>query len=188
MEECLCVRCSRVQKTCCQTCQVYVTPGDVRRIAAYTGRQGFYHDAPPDDPQYADQDDDPLWSTYVFQPDGCRRILRRKPNGECEFLGPSGCQLPLAVRPLVCRLFPFDYDHRGLKPQLASGCPVHLVRPGWTLLDELHMTRAEAEEWHKQLYREILEEPSFRAAQSGNAPRPQPATACPAAEPGLVSG
>ncbi|GIW90370.1 MAG: hypothetical protein KatS3mg109_0802 [Pirellulaceae bacterium] len=160
----ICVRCARVQKTCCQTSEVYVSPGDVRRIAAYTGQWDFFHDALPSDPVYAEQDDDPPWRDLVFQPDGKRRILRRQPSGDCVFLGPAGCRLPLEVRPLVCRLYPFDYDCRGIKPQLARGCPLQLVRPGMTILEELDMSREQAEQWHRQLYAEIAEEPRFRAA------------------------
>jgi hypothetical protein len=65
-------------------------------------------------------------------------------------------------RPLVCRLFPFDYDEQGIRDALADGCPLHLIRPGWTLLTELDMKRDDAERWHKQLYHEIQLEESFR--------------------------
>ena len=39
--EFLCVRCARHRKTCCQLCEVHVTLGDVRRIAAHTGLHDF---------------------------------------------------------------------------------------------------------------------------------------------------
>jgi uncharacterized protein len=162
-EEFLCVRCSRAQKTCCQTSEVYVSPGDARRIAGYSGRTDFFYDAPPDNPAYADNDDDPAWRDQVFQADGSRRVLARHPQGDCTFLGDRGCTLPLDIRPLVCRLYPFDYDEHGIKDELSHSCPVHLVRPGWSLLGELDMQIHDARRWRQQLYLEIMDEAQFRA-------------------------
>lgn len=155
----LCVRCARAQRTCCQTREIYATPGDVQRIAAHTGQSEFFTYEVPEDPSYLDQDDDPSWRDCVFRPDGSRRVLLRKPNGDCTFLGSQGCVLPLEVRPLVCRLYPFDYDEAGLHDELAEGCPLHLLRPGRGLLEELEMDPAPARRWHTQLYQEIRQEP-----------------------------
>jgi Fe-S-cluster containining protein len=156
--EFLCVRCARHTRTCCQRCEVYVTPGDVRRIAAHTGTDDFHEFRPAGDPSYADQDDDPTWKHHVFRADGTRRVLKRRPAGDCTFLGPHGCRLPLAVRPLICRIYPYDYTAEGLKEELSRGCPMGLVRPGLTLIDELGMNRADAERWHRQLYDEVRAE------------------------------
>ncbi len=162
-EDFLCVRCAQAQKTCCQTCEIYVSPGDARRIAAFTGQTDFYEDRRPVSSTYGDQDDDPPWRDNVFQPDGSRRVLKRQASGDCTFLGAAGCTLPLETRPLVCRLYPFDYDAQGLKDDLSEGCPVQLVRPGWTLLTELDMKQADAQRWRDMLYREIELEGEFRA-------------------------
>ncbi|MBC7077089.1 MAG: YkgJ family cysteine cluster protein [Synergistales bacterium] len=164
--ESLCARCARLGKTCCQTCEIYVTPGDVARIEAFTGQTGFYEFRVPDDPVYLDQDDDPEWAACVFRPDGSRRVLKRKADGDCVFLGPRGCQLPLEVRPLVCRLYPINYTARGLEPELAKGCPVQLLPPGMGLLEALDMSRSQAEIWHRQLYAEIRLEPHARLGES----------------------
>jgi len=59
--EFLCVRCSRHMKTCCQTAEVFVTRGDVRRIEEHTGSRDFAEFRPPANPAYADQDCDPVW-------------------------------------------------------------------------------------------------------------------------------
>ena len=142
-------------KTCCQTCEVYVTPGDVGRIAAHTARRDFFEYRPPANPVY-EVDDDPAWQVGVFRPDGTRRVLRRQPNGNCPFLGAQGCELPLETRPLVCRIYPFEYDASGLKPdELAPGCPTELLRPGQGLIQALDMNRTDAIRWHAQLYAEI---------------------------------
>ena len=156
--EFLCVRCARHMKTCCQTAQVYLTPGDVERIAEHTGRHDFHEFRGSDKPDYADQDDDPVWRDHVFRPDGTRRVLRREPHGDCTFLGADGCRLPLEVRPLICRIYPYDYDHRGLLNELAPGCPLELLPPRQSLTVALGMHREDAEGWHRQLYAEILQE------------------------------
>lgn len=159
--EFLCVRCARQMATCCQTSEVYVTPGDVQRIAEHTGTRDFCEFRPPDDPVYLQQDDDPIWPQLVFKrPDGTRRVLKRQPNGDCTFLGPTGCRLSLETRPLICRLYPYDYNEQGLSLTLAKGCPVELLPPGRSLLVELDIRRADAERWHRQLYQEVYLEPT----------------------------
>jgi Fe-S-cluster containining protein len=157
-EEFLCVRCSRHMLTCCQTSEVYATPGDVRRIRAHTGRNDFYERRVPDDPVYLAQDDDPPWREQVFAADGSRRVLRREENGNCTFLGAQGCSLPGDVRPLVCRIYPFLYTAQGIEEKLGEGCPRELLRPKQSLIVALGMDRAAAERWRAQLYEEIKEE------------------------------
>lgn len=157
--EFLCVRCARHMRTCCQTCEIYVSPGDARRIATYVGNDEFHEFRRPEDAAYLDHDDDPPWRDHVFRRDGSRRVLKRQPSGDCTFLGPQGCILPLEVRPLVCRLYPYDYDAGGIQDEPARGCPTQLVRPGWDLIQELNMNLQDAQRWHRQLYEEIqLEE------------------------------
>jgi Fe-S-cluster containining protein len=161
-DEFLCVRCARVQRTCCQTSEIYVSPGDVRRIAAFTGQTDFFEDRAAENPTYLPQDDDPAWRDNMFQADGKRRVIYKVADGSCQFLGAHGCQLPMETRPLVCRIYPYDYDDHGIKKDLSHGCPLHLVRPGQDLLTELNMHLTDAERWHQQLYDEIREEREFR--------------------------
>ncbi|MHB0959554.1 MAG: YkgJ family cysteine cluster protein [Pirellulaceae bacterium] len=153
--EFLCVRCARHITTCCQHKDVYVTLGDVQRIQHYGARKEFHEFRAPENPDYLDQDNDPLWRDHTCREDGMRRVLLRAPNGDCTFLGPHGCQLPLDVRPLVCRLYPYDYTADGILEQPAPGCPLDLLPPGIPLMQALHMPLAEAQKWHQQLYREI---------------------------------
>jgi len=160
--EFLCVRCARHRKTCCQLSEVYATPGDVRRIALYTGLDPVGEDSfvcftLPENPVYV-VDDDPTWQEFVVRPDGMRRTLRRAANGDCVFLGPQGCTLPLDVRPLVCRIYPFDFNDQGLRRDLAPGCPLELLSPGQGLVEALEMNVADARAWHRQLYAEIRQE------------------------------
>ena len=151
----LCARCARHQSTCCQGTEIFVTPGDVERIAAVTEDRGFYEYSTPVDPIYAEQDDDPIWREHVFREDGSRRILRHQPNGNCTFLGPVGCRLPLETRPLICRLYPFDYTAEGLKDEPAGGCPLELLPAGADLMETLEISRSDAQRWHRQLYDEL---------------------------------
>ncbi|HEX5102563.1 MAG TPA: hypothetical protein VFV87_02050 [Pirellulaceae bacterium] len=154
-EEPLCVRCARHQKNCCQVPQILVTLGDVRRIEAETGQTEFYEFRLPDDPAYADQDDDPIWRDNAFQPDGTRRVLKKQANGDCAFLGPRGCVLSIDARPLVCRLYPFDFTADGILDEPAPGCPLELLHPGQQLIPTLGMSRLEAQRWRAQLYEEL---------------------------------
>jgi Fe-S-cluster containining protein len=149
-----CARHALVERTCCQTSEVFVTEGDKERIAGHTGRADFWEIRAPADPSYLDQGDDPLWARAAFRPDGTRPILRRKPDGDCTFLGKEGCTLPVEVRPLVCRMYPFEYSERGVEG-VGGRCPEYVVPPGSTLLDTLGMRREDAVRWHRILYREL---------------------------------
>ncbi|MEZ6076608.1 MAG: YkgJ family cysteine cluster protein [Pirellulaceae bacterium] len=155
----ICVRCSRHMKTCCQTSEVYATPGDVKRIQQHSGRSDFTVFQAPDDPVYLQQDDDPEWLNNVFRADGTRRVLKRHDNGDCTFLGEAGCVLPLEVRPLICRIYPYDYTAAGLREELARGCPLELLPEGQELLEALDISRDDAVRWHALLYEEIKQEP-----------------------------
>ena len=101
---------------------------------------------------------DPIWIENVIRPDGTRRVLQRQPDGDCTFLGDAGCALPLETRPLICRIYPFDYTADGLRDELAHGCPMELLPAGQSLLQALDIKRSDAERWHKQLYAEVLTE------------------------------
>jgi Fe-S-cluster containining protein len=157
-KEPFCVRCARVMKTCCEVCEIYVSPGDFSRIANYTGQRDFCEFRVPMSPDYLPDGDDPAWRECVFRLDGSRRVLKRSAAGACTFLGPKGCQLPLDVRPLVCRLYPYQYTEHGILEELARGCPVRLLRPGQSLILALGMNLDDALVWHRQLYDEIQHE------------------------------
>jgi len=154
-QEVLCALCASCGPTCCEFREIYVTPGDVGRIEAFSGRREFYEFTRPADPAYGDQDDDPAWTSCVFRTDGTRRVLRQRSHGACVFLGRQGCVLPTEVRPLICRLHPYDYGERGVKDVLVAECPVHLLPPGQALIAALGMSLKDARRWHEQLYQEI---------------------------------
>lgn len=151
----LCARCARCQSTCCQETEIFVTLGDIERIAQHTGERDFHEFRPVRNSVYLEQQDDPLWERVVLRPDGTRRVVKWQENRDCRFLGPVGCRLPLDVRPLICRLYPFDYNEQGIKPQLATGCPTFLLKPEESLIQVLDMSPVRGAEWHRQLYEEI---------------------------------
>lgn len=157
-EEFLCARCARHTITCCQRTEIYTTPEDQQRIAEFTGRDDFTEFLPAKNEAYADQDDDPVWRDHVFRSDGRRRVLKHQPNGDCTFLGEKGCVLPLETRPLICRLYPYDYTAEGILDVLAEGCPLELLEPGQGLIDALAMNIDDARRWHRQLYEEVCRE------------------------------
>jgi Fe-S-cluster containining protein len=149
-----CARCATLGKTCCQTREILVTTGDRERIAAYAGVRDFWEYTRPTDPAYLEQDHDPNWLRWAFRPDGARPILKRRPNGDCRFLGEAGCVLPMEVRPLVCRLYPYVYTEHGIEG-VADECPRAVVPPGQTIVQVLDMRIADAVRWHELLYAEI---------------------------------
>lgn len=149
-----CRKCATLGKTCCQVCEILVTAGDVHRIEAHTGRADFWSDAKPNDPRYLDQDDDPNWLRWVFRPDGTRPVLRRQENGDCAFLTSAGCSLPMEIRPLVCRLYPYAYTEAGING-VSDGCPPAVIPPRSTILKVLDMQLPDAVRWHRMLYSEL---------------------------------
>lgn len=156
--EILCVRCACVQKTCCQDSEIFVTRHDVRRISDHLKQDGFWEYAVPTDPVYLNEHDDPIWMEKAFQPDGSRRVLKKQVDGDCTFLTKSGCSLPMEVRPLVCRLYPYDYTASGLRPDAASGCPRHLLAEGQSVFDAVGASQQDAQRWHAMLYDELHQE------------------------------
>ncbi|MBR9979437.1 MAG: YkgJ family cysteine cluster protein [Desulfatitalea sp.] len=155
----LCRECARTGHTCCQGHDIYVTVKDCRRIEHHTRQHDFFEFRGCTDAAYADQTDDPLWRQFVFRPDGSRRVLKRHPDGDCFFLAAEGCLLPLAVRPLVCRLFPHTYSARGIDTAWDPECPAARCMPGAVIEAQIAgVASMDAAQWHLQLYRELVEE------------------------------
>ncbi len=149
-----CPRCAQLGKTCCQRCDVLVTIGDRRRMETHGVTGEFWERRASTSPDYLDQPDDPSWLRWVFRPDGTRPVLKRRPNGDCSFLSARGCTLAMEVRPLVCRLYPYEYTERGLTG-VSTDCPSEVIRPGSTILKTLDVRREDAIRWHQMLYSEL---------------------------------
>ena len=155
-----CARCATMQKTCCEVAPILVTQGDVARIASHTGQADFWEPRHPTERRVLEFDhDDPNWIRYTVGPDGRRRELKRQVNGDCTFLGAQGCTLPIDVRPMICRMYPYNYNERGITGEVAAYCPEAFTPPGSgiTMLTVLGMNKSDGERWRTMLYKDLRE-------------------------------
>lgn len=68
------------------------------------------------------------------------------------------------TRPIVCRLYPYSYNHAGLLGEDPDYCPTATLKPpGGSMVALLQMTRARAEVWRADLYRELRADAAKRA-------------------------
>jgi Fe-S-cluster containining protein len=81
-------------------------------------------------------------------------VLRRRENGDCIMLTPTGCSLALLDRPLICRLHPFDYRRDGVVG-LEIDCPIAQGADSMRILLSMHMDLTAATAWIRQLYSEL---------------------------------
>jgi Fe-S-cluster containining protein len=154
-----CLECARRGHTCCQQHDIYVTNGDCQRIHLESGSVNFFEYRGCAFESYADQGDDPVWQYHVFRPDGTRRVLKQKQNGDCLFLSQRGCALSLNSRPLICRLYPRIYSAGGLERVWDSDCPAAHGDPQALIEDGIDGVRwQEATIWHHMLYTEVTRE------------------------------
>ena len=153
----LCSVCAQRGRTCCQDHDIYVTWSDCRRIFVHTRQKEFFEYRGCLNKAYLEQDNDPLWWQHVFRADGSRRVLKHKPNGDCMMLTPSGCSLPLDVRPLVCRLFPHLYSADGMAKEWDNECPAARDASAAQIEQGIAgVELCEAAQWHQLLYDEVL--------------------------------
>jgi Fe-S-cluster containining protein len=157
----LCFACSQNGTSCCQGTQICLTGGDVLRISQFLNSCNFYTTEMPDS-AYLDPGDDPAWITLTIRPDGQRRVLKRTLDKSCTMLGESGCLLPMAVRPLICRLHPYTYTEAGISG-VDPACPISRELDFSVVLENLGMVMNEARKWHALLYCELHgdKRPSF---------------------------
>ena len=153
----LCLRCAGQGRTCCQGHDIYVTKGDCQRIQQDGGCCDFYEYRSCAHADYAGQEDDPIWRQHVFRADGRRRVLKWLADGDCLFLGQSGCSLSLTARPLVCRLYPHLYAADGLNGQWDGECMATRLQAMPSLEKGIAgVAWQQAVQWHHMLYTEIL--------------------------------
>lgn len=146
--------------TCCQESPfVVITKGDVRRITEATGRNDFFAIKQYDDLSFMDTYKyDPNWHKYVVMPGNRFRVLQLENEGPCVFLHEDGCELPWEIRPLMCRIYPYNYNEFGIIGFYAHEdlwCPVPLLKKGETLSGTLNMTREQADRWRIMYYEEL---------------------------------
>ena len=147
-----CWMCASSGGSCCVNMQIYLTGGDIKRIVAVTGNQDFFRYERPW--SWCERDGaDPIWERHVL---GCtrRRVVRRRVDGSCHFLGDQGCVLDLETRPLVCRLYPYEYMPDGIRG-LHPGCPASRSQHPEAELDEMGMRPERVAAWLSTLYGEL---------------------------------
>ena len=148
----ICAGCAQAGTSCCVNRHIYVTAEDIHRIRQATGEKDFTVLEAVSGP-YAEQGDDPAWSQYVLA-NRERRVLKRREDGSCHFLGQEGCVMDLATRPILCRLYPYEYAEKGIQG-LDGQCPVSRSGDPDGDLKEMGMAPGCLEAWHRQLYQEI---------------------------------
>lgn len=155
----ICAHCAGKGPTCCEGYgrDIFVTKGDVKRIETFINEPDFFEFRKPVNDDYLDLDD-PVWTGHVFREDQSRRVVKLNASGKCKFLTPFGCMLPTHIRPLICRLFPFQYNASGISEELENACPSEFLSDGETLVQALGINREDALMWHQTLYEEILRE------------------------------
>ncbi len=149
----LCARCAQPGPSCCQHRQICLTAGDVARISDFLG-QGDFSLLEAPEPDYLDPGDDPEWLLLTLSDDGRRLVLRKKPNRDCAMLTETGCRLPLEIRPLICRLYPYTFSRKGISG-VDPECRLSANADCQSHFDHMGMTQPKAVEWHLLLYKEL---------------------------------
>jgi hypothetical protein len=148
-----CFQCCQNGTSCCEGTQIYLTTGDVLRIARFLNASNFFTFEVPD-LIYTDPGDDPAWIALTVRPDGCRRAMKRTTGKNCTMLAENGCILPMTLRPLVCRLHPYTFTEAGISG-VDPACPISHEDNWPVLLEQLGMAIGEARRWHQLLYCEL---------------------------------
>lgn len=149
----ICARCAAGDLTCCRNTEVFLTCGDLRRIGR-VAREPFWRFVPV---MAGGPGGDALWRRVFTHPEGLR-VLKHRDDRNCVFLKEDGCGLDMETRPLICRLYPFEYDDVCVKGATPTLCPQPEQSNIPLLLALLGMNRDDAEAWRAMLYREIVEE------------------------------
>ncbi|MBN2065048.1 MAG: YkgJ family cysteine cluster protein [Sedimentisphaerales bacterium] len=151
-----CLDCAANDQSCCEGKQIYITLGDVQRIREFGIKEEF-HTFEPLGEDYLTGGGDPGWNPLILNEDGNRRILAVKADGNCMFLSDKGCTLPGNVRPLLCRIYPYDFTGPSITG-MCQGCPISKQENWLDILNSSQMNLETAKAWVEQLYDEIYQE------------------------------
>ena len=92
--------------------------------AAYRAATTFTSFAARNTRSIVPDDSDPIWRDNAFQPDGSRRVLRKPSQRRLHVSRTPGLLFCLLeVRPLICRIYPYDYDAGGLLDDSGARLP-----------------------------------------------------------------
>jgi uncharacterized protein len=150
------MNCARIGTSCCTHYQIILTTGDIQRIFDFLGHQDFFTLEPPVlediEPDY-----DPLWMPLILKPEGVVCVIKRTQEKSCALLTETGCSLPYDCRPLICRLYPYQYTEEGVLG-IDKDCPISVEKEWGGALDTLDMTIDKAKQWISLLYAEVRNE------------------------------
>jgi uncharacterized protein len=158
-----CNECSKLQLTCCESTDIYVTNGDIKRISDYFGKNDFYHLSPVSEEMkhyYGDpcnvEEGLEIYYKYLFDEEGRRNILKRTEDNKCCFLTPNGCSLLPNAKPIVCRLYPYDWNDRKEIWIDAHYCPKSLFKDEQEIKEYVCLPEEEARRLVDLLYDELI--------------------------------
>lgn len=169
-----CEICSKKQITCCERDRIEVplTTGDIRRIAGFTGRNDFYSLLPVNEDlkrEYENPENvrpgGEIYVRYLFDADGRRNVLAKRDGHSCLFLSAGGCELPPDVRPLACRLYPYNWNDNADIWIDANYCPRGHFADEEELKSSICLPEAEARRLVELFYREIGAPPTRRRTE-----------------------
>jgi len=168
----LCANCGRSgRKGCCVYETIVLTREDVQRIRSFLPESIQFYDicdltSVQNERVARWADGDPAWLRLVSAENGNARVLKTKQDGLCWFLEAEGCCLPMHVKPLVCRLYPYDRFSEFELPEYPLqedvNCPPELFVTSKNVAELIGVCRSDVEKWHAQLYKEINEEAGER--------------------------
>ncbi len=157
-----CAACAGRGTSCCSGYQIFLTPGDVCRIADFIKNCDFFTFEPPVltdiEPEY-----DPSWIPLILSSGNQVRVLKRTVEKKCCLASDTGCILPPDRRPLICRLYPYIFIEHcilGIDPH----CPISKHREWPVVLERMGMPGVKAKQWLDLLYAEIRGPRDFRPA------------------------
>ena len=160
-----CAECAKIQKTCCEEEITFVglTCGDIERISEFTGQEDFYELQAVDEELkdiYVNplnySENDRIYVTYFFDSEGRRNVLKKNKNGECCFITDNGCLLPSNIRPLICRIYPYEWNDQHEIWVEAGYCPKELFKDNEDLIRKVGLSAEEAKRLVSQFYAEIM--------------------------------
>ncbi len=151
-----CATCASLGHSCCKGYQIYLTSGDIVRISGFLKHSDFYTYEPPIlsdiEPDY-----DTCWLPLIMSEGNRVRVLNRTDDKQCCLAFAMGCLLPLETRPLICRLFPYDFINHHILG-IDSSCPISKECNWQSILDGMEMTESKAQHWVDLLYEEIAKD------------------------------
>lgn len=155
----MCALCAAKGGGCCRNTRVFLTRGDVERVERAVGEKDFWERLDVRvDAHATGLMHDPAWERIFSGQGGWRALRHVSGTGDCRFLTTGGCSLPVEARPLICRLYPFDYNDVAIKGVYGHLCPEPFRDNPALLLAMLGMGREEAERLRAKLYRELAAE------------------------------